>query len=126
MLINTDDVVRKLKCYDVEVVASDITIIELAANSTEEYIKNFCNIKEIPTELYNTAVDMCCGIFLKTKTSIGTLNVIDASGDVASITEGDVSISFKNGTGSATIMQDTIKKLCNKDSELIVFRKLRW
>lgn len=124
--INSNDVITRLKDFGVTVNDSDLSTIELIINGTEEYIKNFCNITVIPVELHYTAVDMCCGTYLKTKSSIGELEVMDPEGDVASITEGDVSISYKSGTSSSTIMKDTIDRLCNKKGELIPFRKLRW
>ncbi len=124
--INADSVITRLKDFGVNVDESDLKSIECTILSTEAYIKNFCNIEIIPVELYYTAVDMCCGTFLKTKVSTGDVDAISPVGDVASITEGDVSVSYKSGTSSGVIMRSIIDNLCNKNSELISFRKLRW
>lgn len=122
-MVRTDDVIAALSRYNIELGNTEIDEIVW---SVEEYIKNFCNIREIPPELYYTAVDMCCGKIMKDKVAIGELDIIEPSGEVASITEGDVSISYRSGTGSSTVLKGVIDKLCSKDKDLIPFRKMRW
>lgn len=131
MNVKSDDVVKRLETLGYNVDDSDLTLIQLVINGTEQYIKNFCNITEIPTELYYVAVDMAAGTLLKTKSSIG-LPVCDTidfeAGRVNSITEGDVSVSYgyDSDTSNAAKYTALLDKLCNRDAELITFRKLRW
>lgn len=124
--ISVQSVADRLEDFGVILKDSDITTVELSIAGTEEYIKNYCNISVIPTELYNTAVDICCGTFLKTKSSIGALEFVSENGAVSSITEGDVSVGFREGTGSGEIFKELISGLINKRGELECFRKLRW
>lgn len=121
--INAKDVEQKLGSFGVVVGQSDRTILELTINAVEEYIQNYCNLDSIPQELYYTAVDICCGTFLKTQVSI---NGNALNGAVSSITEGDVSIGFREGTSSTEMMNNLINNLINKKGELECYRKLKW
>lgn len=130
MKISNDDVVERLislGCTDI----GNETLIALAINSTEQYIKNFCNVAEVPDELYYVALDMAVGTVLKTMQSIG-IDVCegidyDAVG-IKSITEGDVSITYStdSSTSTLTLFNAFVDRLCNRDDELVIFRKLRW
>lgn len=131
MTINSRDVVERLGTLGYNLNEGDVTTLELVINGTEQYIKNFCNISEIPYELHYVAVDMAAGTFLKTKQSIGVdvCELIDFStGDVASIKEGDVTIEFNSGGSSSAIgmFNKLTDRLCNKREELTAFRKMRW
>jgi len=130
MEIDITDVVTKLDMFGYTIQESDSGTLRLAAHSVVRYIKNFCNIKEVPSELYYTAVEMTAGVFLKTKLSIGEKvnSLIDFDlCNVSSIAEGDVSVSFGSDKNNSTNRYIAfIDNLCNKDKELVKFRKLRW
>lgn len=120
------DVIDRLKGFGIDVKDSDISTIELIMVGTQQYIYNYCNISSLPPQLYFTAVDMCCGTFLKTKYSIGDIDFLDCNGDISSIKEGDVSLSFREGSSSSDVFKTLIDKLLNKKDELECFRKLKW
>lgn len=131
MNIEVKDVAERLSTLGYKINEGDTTALQLAINGTEQYIKNFCNISDIPSELYYVAVDMAAGTLLKTKRSIGidTLEGIDLESDnIKSISEGDVSITYNSdSSNSATARYNTLlDKLCNRKNELIPFRKMRW
>lgn len=131
MNIESGDVVKRLETLGYTVNEIDNGLLQLAINGTEQHIKNFCNITDIPIELYGIAVDMAAGTLLKTKSSIGE-NVCDSidfeSDGIKSITEGDVSVTYNSDSdSSATAKYNALlDRLCNRDSELIAFRKIRW
>lgn len=130
MTIDRKDVVERLNTLGYNLNEGDIVTLQFAINGTEQYIKNFCNISDIPKELYYVAVDMAAGTLLKTKRSIGidTLEGIDLESDnIKSISEGDVSITYNSdSSNSATARYNTLlDKLCNRKNELIPFRKMR-
>ncbi|MDO4299918.1 MAG: hypothetical protein Q4D26_00815 [Clostridia bacterium] len=125
-MINSDDVALRLKSLGYTVSDEDADSIDYCINESEEYICNFCNIKHIPLELYNTAVDMSCGSFLKIKNSMNELENYNLGGAIESITEGDISISYTNGISRDVLFEELIKRLSNKDSQLIGFRKIKW
>lgn len=131
MTIDSKDVVERLNTLGYNLNEGDIVTLQFAINGTEQYIKKFCNISEIPNELYYVAVDMAAGTLLKTKQSIGvdTLEGIDLDSDnIKSITEGDVSVTYNSdSSNSATARYNALlDKLCNRKDELIPFRKMRW
>ncbi len=131
MNIESKDVAEKLKSLGYNVDDSDLVLIQFAINGTEQYIKNFCNITVIPPELYFVAVDMAAGTLLRTKFSAGE-NVCDNidfnAGRISNISEGDTSVgyTYDNNTSAASRYVTLLDKLCNRDAELIAFRKLRW
>ena len=131
MNVKSEDVVERLTALGYNLEEGDTLSLQFVINDAEQYIKNFCNIKEIPTELYCVAVDMAAGRLLKAKQAIG-VNVcenIDFENDnIKQITEGDVSITYNSdNSNSATARYNALlDSLCNRDSELLAFRKLRW
>ena len=72
MNIKSEDVVERLTALGYNLEEGDTLSLQFAINDVEQYIKNFCNIKEIPEELYYVAVDMAAGEFLKEKLATGT------------------------------------------------------
>lgn len=131
MIINSRDVVERLGTLGYNLNEGDITTLELVINGTEQYIKNFCNVSEIPCELHYVAVDMAAGTFLKTKQSIGAdvNELIDFNtGDISSIKEGDITIEFNSGNSSSAVgmFNKLTDRLCNRSEELTAFRKMRW
>ncbi len=131
MNIESKDVVERLSTLGYNLNDGDIVTLQLAINSAEQYIKNFCNITEIPAELYYVAVDMAAGTLLKTKQSLG-INVCEnlnySAAGISSIAEGDLTINFSTGDKNSTInmFNTLLNNLCNRDKELVAFRKLRW
>ncbi len=128
-MIKSEDIITRLKTLGYEVNEEDSNAIEIAAGSTEQYIKNYCNISEIPDELYYAAVDMAAGTMLKTKFSTGTdtCGGIDFDADgIKSITEGDISVTYSDSGGSLSRYEKLIDSLLSRKSELIKYRKLRW
>lgn len=125
-MIITDDVALRLKSLGYTISDEDTDTIDYCIKENEEYICNFCNIKTIPLELYNTAVDMCCGSFLKIKNSMDELKDYNLKGALSGITEGDISVSYTNGISRDVLFDELIKRLSNKDSQLIRFRRLKW
>ena len=129
MNIESKEVTEKLKSLGYNVDDSDLVFIQFAINRTEQYIKNFCNITVIPPELYFVAVDMAAGTLLRTKSSVGenVCNSIDFESDnIKSISEGDISVTYNSDSSTTAKYNALLDKLCNRDSELIAFRRLRW
>lgn len=130
MNIKSEDVVERLITLGYNLNDGDTVTLQLAISGVEQYIKNFCNIADIPLELYTVAVDMAAGTLLKTKQSIGVdvcENLDFDSDNIKSIAEGDVSITYNSDNNSATAKYNALlDRLCNRDNELLAFRRVRW
>lgn len=129
MELSGKSVVERLITLGYNINEGDSSTLDIAVKGCENYIKNYCNISEIPSELYSVAVDIAAGIFIKNKSAIG-VNVNDNIDfefeGIESIKEGDMTIEFNDNYGSAVEYKAFIDSLCNRDSELKPFRKLRW
>lgn len=103
----------------------DNDLIAYSIEYVERYIKNFCNINEIPTTAEYIECDMVCGEFLYLKKSTGQLTDYNLTESVGSVKLGDMSVSF-NGMSQEQQLDVLISGLRNKDGDLICFRVLRW
>lgn len=106
----------------------DDYIIDFAMNKTEQYIKHFCNIDEIPDCLEYVFIDICCGEILRDKKATGQLTSIQLEQVVRSIKDGDTEVSFGTGSVSAeSRFESLINKLINGHTDsLIRHRQLCW
>ena len=109
-----------------ETLTPDETAIQFLIAKTEAYIKNYCNIDEVPEELEYSEIDMICVEFLNGKALSGGLEAsslrIDA---ISSITEGDVTVSY--ASGSSISLPTAYSRISSKfEADLIPFRRMRW
>ena len=131
MNIKSEDVAERLTALGYDLKEGDTLSLQQVIIRVEQYIRNFCHICRIPKELYPVAVDMAAGALLKEKLATGTKTCegVDFENDnIKQITEGDVSITYNSdNSNSATAKYNALlDSLCNRDSELLAFRKLRW
>lgn len=106
--------------------AADDTALVFLIGKTDDYIKNYCNIDEVPRSLEKAEADAIATEFLMTKALHGGL---DGTGinvkSVASVTEGDASVSYATGeAGSLDVTYQAAKK--QLDLDMLPFRELRW
>ena len=110
-----------------ELSAGDDTALIFLIGKTDDHIKNYCNIDEVPEELKRSEADMIALEFLNTKAASGSLDESDISMDkVTQISEGDTSVSFANDSGCWTLgsMYQAMKR--KFDADLLPFRRMRW
>lgn len=98
--------------------------IAFAIQKTEQYIKNFCNVRKIPEGLAFWLVNRVCGEVLEERLNSGGLQ--DVEQIVTSIKEGDTSVSFDSGSSKMGLIQSQIKALKGEDGELLCYRTIRW
>ena len=101
---------RKLKellgIQDTDV--SKDTLLQFMISDTEETIKNYCNVEEVPEELVNTAYRMAMDIYRNEQP--GETEKPQA---VKSITVGDTSTSFGD-TASSDYTQSILKNYAKR------------
>jgi len=97
---------KKLNGYGYEGV--DVEMLTLHALSVREFILNYCNIEKMPKGLMFTYVNMICASYLELYVVKNYVNSEDnekaIAGAIASITEGDVSVTYKDNQSSDKIL----------------------
>lgn len=97
---------KKLNGYGYEGV--DVEMLTLHALSVREFILNYCNIEKMPNGLKFTYVNMICASYLELYVVKNYVNSEDnekaIAASVASITEGDVSVTYKDNTSSDKVL----------------------
>ena len=122
-------VLQRLISLGYKLEENDDWILCFAMQGVENHIKSSCNVTSIPNELFNVAVDRVCGEFLFTKKQTGQLNIdgLDLTGAIASISEGDTSVSFVAGATDDDRFNLLVNYLMNKgDGDFVCYRRLKW
>ena len=119
-------VTARLAHFGYTVVEGDVSEIEYDIAKVDNYIKSFCNVAELPAALEQVATDRVAAEFLRSKKFSGAAALgLTPSGEIKSITEGDTSITYGDGT-TAEGRLDTLIDRWLSDSALLPFRRLRW
>lgn len=131
-----DKVKEQLLALNYTLVENDDIILKFTLEKTESYIKNYCNILEIPEELNSVVIDMTMANFLMAKKSIATSSesesntIVDTPSVIQSIHEGDTTITYATNTNEATPEQKSQEYLNglieNAEKQLIKYRCLSW
>ena len=97
---------KKLNGYGYEGV--DVEMLTLHALSVREFILNYCNIEKMPKGLMFTYVNMIIASYLELYVVKNYVNSEDnekaIAGAIASITEGDVSVTYKDNQSNDKIL----------------------
>lgn len=131
-----DKVKEQLLALNYTLVENDDIILKFTLEKTESYIKNYCNILEIPEELNSVVIDMTMANFLMAKKSIATSSesesntIVDTPSVIQSIHEGDTTITYATNTNESTPEQKSQEYLNglieNAEKQLIKYRCLSW
>ena len=122
-------VLKRLASLGYEVKEDDAWVLCFMAQKVENHIKNSCNITSIPDGMFHSAVDMVCGELLFNKKQTGQLEIadLDLTGAIASISEGDTSISFNTNSTDEEKFNQLIQYLLTKgEGDFVCYRKLKW
>lgn len=97
---------KKLNGYGYEGV--DVEMLTLHALSVREFILNYCNIEKMPLGLKFTYVNMIMASYLELYVVKNYVNDGDSekaiAASIASITEGDVSVTYKDNVSSDKVL----------------------
>lgn len=96
--------------------ADQVTLLQFAIDSVTETITGYCHVDTIPGGAMNTAYRMAMDLYRNE--NLGSTN--QDNGVIASITEGDTSVSYKENTAY------TQSLLKNYRAQLSRYRKLSW
>ena len=127
MYLLLEKIKLRLKSLGYEPTENDDFALEFVMDKTEQRIKHFCNISEIPDCLEWVFIEMACGDFLQAKKSLGQLTNMQVEQIVKSIEDGDTTVSFQSGVDAETVFNNYLDKMINGHVDsLIAHRKLLW
>ena len=127
--IYAEDVLNRLEGMGYTATMADVIILKFVSEKVVNHVQSACNVTEIPEGLKQICVDAICGEFLNEKLALNqldaeTFNVDEA---IASVTMGDVSVSYDKTSSPAVKLQALIHELINaKAGDLVCYRKLKW
>ncbi len=132
----TDELIKimkrtlKVKGFTVDEEDGDTAdMLEDALTRADQYIRNFCNLQEVPDQLCYPLTDMACGYFLRDLYNTGKLDeTYGIESGVSSLKLGDTQINYtEDGSGANARLLSIISGLLDgKEGELLRFRKLSW
>ena len=129
-MITLEDVVNRLDQLGYVATEGDHYAIEFEMVKTINYVKNYCNITEIPEILDYRIIEKICSSFLFYKKNSGSLEGFSYDAVIKQIKEGDTTISYAVGQGEDTPENrfDSFVKQLERgfDKWCTPHRRLRW
>lgn len=122
-------VLKRLVSFGYFLKEDDSWELSFTISSVENHIKNSCNTTSIPEGLFFVAVDMICGEFFMNRKNLGRLEIsdLDLTGAIASISEGDVSVSFDTNSTDEEKFNQLVNYLMTRGKgDFVCYRKLKW
>ena len=119
-------VIQRLADIGYEVSDGDKTALTFLIGKTDDYIRNYCNVSEVPKQVRRSEADAVAAEFIAAKAMSGGLDdsAINVS-SVSQVSEGDTSVSYSNdGTGSFNAFYAEAKR--RLDTDMLPFRRMRW
>ena len=101
-MVVRENVIKRLKQLGYTAVEADNDQIDFELDKTLNYVKNYCNITDIPEILNPRIIDRVCGDFLFYKKNSGSLENFNYDAVIKSIKEGDTTITYAVGQGEDT------------------------
>lgn len=117
-----DKFAKRLSELGYKVSDDDRGLLLSCVRNVEKHILNYCNLTAVPAELEEVFINRVCGEFLLLKLEADEIGGGDG-GEVKSISEGDVSVTFFEGSGVRRIAD---RLICSGGGELECYRKIRW
>lgn len=129
-MVTSEMVITRLGQLGHTVKSTEYEIVAFELETILNYVKNYCNITEIPDILNNRIIDRVCSAFLFNQKNAGTLEGFNYEVAIKQIKEGDTTIQYANGQGEDTPENrfDSLVKQLERgfDKWLTPHRRLRW
>lgn len=129
-MVSREQVISRLKMLGYEATLEDNNHIDFELTKTTNYVKNYCNITEIPEILDYRIIDRICADFLYYKKNSGSLEGFNYDAVIKSIKEGDTTVQYAVGQGEDTAENrfDAFVKQLERgfDKWITPHRRLRW
>ena len=129
-MITLEQIIERLGHLGYTASEGDHGHLEFELNKTLNYVKNYCNIVDIPEILDPRIIDRVCADFLYYKKNSGSLEGFNYDAVIKSIKEGDTTITYAVGQGEDTPENrfDAFVKSLERgfDKWITPHRRLRW
>lgn len=122
-------VINRLVSFGYTPVEEDEFAIAFSISKAKNCILNDINHASVPDGLFEVLVDMSVGEFLNAILLTGKLNLdsLDLDGTIASISEGDTTVSFNVDGSDESKVKSLISWLIGgKGCDLSCYRRIRW
>ena len=129
-MVTSNLVVSRLKQLGYVVDSAEMDTVEFELKTVLNYVKNYCNITDIPEILDNRIIDRVCSAFLFNQKNAGKLEGFNYEIAIKQLKEGDTTVQYANGQGDDTPESrfDSLVKQLERgfDKWITPYRKLRW
>ena len=129
-MVSREKVIKRLGMLGYTATNDDNDHIDFELDKILNYVKNYCNITEIPEILDPRIIDRVCSEFLFYKKNSGQLSTFDYDAVIKEIKEGDTTLKYAVGQGEDTPESrfDSFVKQLERgfDKWITPHRKLRW
>ena len=120
---------RRLEGMGCPIYESESFPLAFVVRKTEVEVLDYCHIDLIPAVLYPILCDRATGRYLYDRKQTGTLDMdaLDLSGTLSSLTEGDMSISFRSGGSDEEKLDQLLQMMMQTGKgQLSCYRKVRF
>lgn len=129
-MVDREQIIARLGHLGYIATEEDNAAIDFEITKVLNYVKNYCNITEIPDILDPRIIDRVCGEFLFYQKNSGKLRGFDYDAVIKEIKEGDTTLKYATGSDGDT-PESRFDKFLNKmergfDKWITPHRKLRW
>jgi predicted DNA binding CopG/RHH family protein len=129
-MVTREQVIKRLTQLGYTATVEDNDHIDFELAKILNYVKNYCNITNIPEILDPRITDRVCSEFLFYKKNSGSLNGFNYETVIKSIKEGDTTLTYAVGQGEDTPENrfDSFVKSLERgfDKWITPYRRLRW
>ena len=129
-MVTREMVIKRLSQLGCTVSMENYDTVDFELTTVLNYVKNYCNITDIPDILDNRIIDRVCSAFLFNQKNAGKLQGFNYEVAIKELKEGDTTVKYANGQGEDTPENrfDTMVKQLERgfDKWLTPHRRLRW
>ena len=129
-MVTRDKVIERLGQLNYTVQEGDSAHLDFLTEKFLNYVKNYCNITDIPEILDYRIIDRICAEFLFVKKNSGALEGFDYDAVIKQLKEGDTTISYAVGQDGDTPESrfDSFVRYLERgfDKWITPHRRLRW
>lgn len=121
-------IIERLATLTYRVEHEDKFLLDFCLSKVEDYVRQFCNLREIIINLYyTTIVELTCYEFLMTLKQTNQLEeLFNVEEALKTVAIGDTSITYDNSNSTENKLDILLNYLNKGRAGLISYRKIKW